>query len=152
MPKIHELDVDEYLYESVRIEPLALEEEFVRMSADLAYWNQRYAAAVREHLTSKIAIERTASHLRIIHRERLTAENPKPPTESMVEAAVNTDEQMDKARAALIDAEVEKVRLAGVLDAVRTKRDMLVSLGAHVRAEMQADPSIRSDVAAGRRR
>jgi len=38
---------------------------------------------------------------------------------------------------------VEKIRLYGVIDAVRTKRDMLISIGAQVRAEMESDPSIR---------
>ena len=120
------------------------------MASDLAYWGQRYAAAVREHLISKIVVERTTSELRIVLREKLTAENPKPPTESMVDSAVNTHDAMDKARARMVEAEVEKVRLNGVLDAVRTKRDMLVSLGAHVRAELQGDPSLRHEARARR--
>ena len=42
------------------------------------------------------------------------------------------------------DADGRRLKLQGVLDAVRTKKDMLVSLGASMRAEMQGDPSIRA--------
>ena len=40
-------------------------------------------------------------------------------------------------------AEVDLVRAKGVCEAVRTRKDMLVSLGAQVRAEMGGEPSVR---------
>jgi len=142
MPQIHEIDVDEYLYDSVRIEPLALEEEYVRMPMDLAYWNQRYSDAVREFLTAKVAREKTLAYLYIKCREDLIASHAKP-TEKMVDAAVAQSDELDQAHARVIDAEVEKSRLGGVVEAVRSKRDMLISLGAHIRAEFQREPSIK---------
>ena len=140
--KLHDLDVDKYLAECVQIFPEGLQEEFVRLPADLAYWNARFAEALRGFLTGKINLDRTEARCRIEERERLGAAGGKV-TESMVESAVEAAPEMEKAREALMEAEVEKVRLYGVLDAIRAKRDMLISLGAQHRAEMAGDPSIR---------
>jgi hypothetical protein len=64
----------------------------------------------------------------------------------MVESAVEMDQRNFDAKMRAIEAEVDEKRLRGVLDAVRTKRDMLISLGAHVRIEMEHDPVIREEV------
>lgn len=140
--KLHDIDVDEYLAESVQVYPESLQEEFVRVPADLAYWNARYAEAVRAYQLSKIDLSRTESALRIEVRESLMAGGAKV-TESMIEAAVVGDDRFHDCRLREVEAEVEKIRLYGVIDAVRTKRDMLISIGAQVRAEMESDPSIR---------
>jgi hypothetical protein len=142
-------DPDEYLRSCVHILPEALEEEFVRLPTDLAYWNGKYAEASREHLVAKMEMDRLRARLLIEHREKLMLTNTKV-TESMVESAVEQDETYGAGRLRLIEAEVEKVRLHGALDAIRTKRDMLISLGAHVRAEMAGDPHLREE-ARGRR-
>jgi hypothetical protein len=115
----------------------------VRVPADLAYWNAQYAAANERFLTAKIEAERTRSSLWLEHRAKLEDAGKKP-TEKMVDAAVESDDRNYDARVALMRAEVEKGRLNGILDAVRTKRDMIVSIGAHQRAEMQGDPSLRA--------
>jgi hypothetical protein len=142
--KLNDIDVDEYLATTVSIEPLALEEEFIKMPADLAYWNERYAEAVRGFLTAKIGRERIEARLHIEIRETLAAKGDKKgPTIADIEAGVSTHPEMIAARDAEIMAEVEKVRLAGVIDAVRAKRDMLVQLGARARIELENDPVIR---------
>lgn len=143
MPKIHDIEVEQFLYDSIRIEPVALQEEYVRMPADLAYWNARFASAYERFATTKVQLSRLEALKRIEHRERLLADTPKV-TESMVEAAVAGDPSVQEIQDDLIAAEVDKVRMNGVVDAVRTKRDMLVSVGAHVRAEMQHDPMVRN--------
>lgn len=145
--KLHDLDVDEFLKDCVTIEPMALEEEFVRLPADLAYWNERYSMANRTFLRAKIDRERTEARLTIQLREELAKTMPegKKPTVDAVGAAVKDHADMNAARNAEIDAEIEKARLYGVLDAVRAKKDMLVSIGAHHRAEMAGDPRIREE-------
>jgi hypothetical protein len=60
------------------------------------------------------------------------------------------DPDGQQARAKEVAADAERVRLYGVLDALRSKRDMLISLGAHIRAEMQHDPMIRERAALDR--
>lgn len=147
--RLDELGVDQYLAECVQIEPLAIEEEFVRVPADLAYWNERYTRAVDAFHRAKIRVSKLEALLSIEHREALTA-NGKA-TEKMIEAAVESDQRLLDARDSLVNAEVEKVRLAGYCEAVRTKRDMIISIGAHLRAEMGGDPSIRSQQAGARK-
>lgn len=143
------VEVEDYLAQSVQIEPLALQEEYVRLPGDVAYWNERYAVALRAHLVLKIDYEKAESRVRIETRETMLADTAakSKPTESMIDAAVAQDEDLRDLRIKLIEAEVEKVRLHGVLEAVRTKRDMLISLGAHVRQEMDHDPVVREQQA-----
>lgn len=140
--QLHDLDVDAYLADSVQIYPEAIQEEYVRLPSDLAYWGQRYTDALRVFLGAKLDMDRTEARVKILCRAELNAKEGKV-TESMVSAAVDQHPDMEKARLALIEAEVEKARLGNVLDAIRAKKDMLVSLGAHVRSEMEHDPLLR---------
>lgn len=140
--KIHDLDVDEYLADCVQVYPEALQEEYVRIPADLAYWNARNSAANRNHLVTKMNRERTVARLQIETRAAFEVAGKKA-TEALVDATVTMSDEYGVARMAEIEAEVEKAKLSGVVDAIRAKRDMLISLGAHVRAEMQGDPSLR---------
>jgi hypothetical protein len=151
MAQLNELEVEDYLADSVQIEPMALQEEYVRIAPDIAYWNARYSKALEMFLRSKIDLDTTEARQYIAHRERMLNAGAKV-TKAQIEAAVTTDQQVIEARMLLVAAEVEKNRLNGVCEAVRTKRDMLVSLGAHVRAEMQGDPSLRTESADVRRR
>lgn len=136
------MDEDKYLQGCISIEPLALQEEYVRISSDLAFWNDRYANALAEERRAKLHLEELSAMLYIKYREDRTGRGEKP-TEAMLKADVTTDTQMHSAEVTLLDAEVARERLRGRLEAIRTKREMLVSLGAHVREEMKGDPSIR---------
>ena len=142
---LHDLSVDQYLAQSVTVEPLQLEEEFVRLPADLAYWHARAADALREYQMSKLEQDKTEANLRIVVREHIIATGGKP-TESQVESGVMLRPEYSEARARTIEAEVDYQRLRGVCEAVRVKRDALVALGQQARAEM-SDPVVRQQVA-----
>lgn len=149
MTKLHDVEVDDYLYRSVTIVPEALQEEYVRLPADLAYWNKRYADAYEEVAKAKVGLSRLEALLRIHHRNELVADNAKV-TESMVDAAVSGDERFQRAQDDLIAADVRRVTMQGNVDAVRAKREMIVSVGAQIRAEMAGDPTIRKQHEAAR--
>jgi hypothetical protein len=144
-------ELAQYLKDCVRIEPLALEEEFVRMPADLAYWNERYAKAVRAHLIAKIDGDRSRAWARQALRIKFT--NPENAhmlgggkvTEALLESHITVYPSVRAADDAEIEAEAKKIRLHGIIEAIRTKRDMLISLGANMRAEMQNDPMIKNE-------
>lgn len=142
---LHDLSVDQYLAQSVTVEPLQLEEEFVRLPADLAYWHARAADALREYQMSKLEQDKTEANLRIVVREHIISTGGKP-TESQVESGMVLRPEYSEARARTIEAEVEYQRLRGVCEAVRVKRDALVALGQQARAEM-SDPVVRQQVA-----
>jgi len=145
------LTVEAYLKECVMVEPLAIEEEFVRLPADLAYWAERYALAYGVEAKAKSHRTRLHALLSIEYRESL-GQSPGVGrvTEALVEAKVENDVRYIAAVNHHIDADVDLVRLKGVVDAIRTKRDMLISIGAHVRAEMGTDPTLRRDHQAAR--
>lgn len=142
---LHDLSVDQYLSQSVTVEPLQLEEEFVRLPADLAYWHARAADALRDYQLAKLEQDKTEANLRIVVRENIIATGGKP-TESQVESGVILRPEYGEARTRTIEAEVEHQRLRGVCDAVRCKRDALIALGQQARAEM-SDPIVRQQVA-----
>lgn len=165
MAKLHDIEIDDWLKSCIEIEPAALEEEFVRLPADYAYWNERFACGLRAFNVAKIQLDRVEARLHIEMRETLTAQaadaaiaeaavaepgtKAKPkravrsPTVDDVNAAVQSCKDYQDARDALLTAEVEKARLYGVLKAIEFKRDALIQLGAKIRVEMQHDPVIR---------
>jgi len=142
MAKLHDIEVDDYLAQCVTMDPLQLEEEFVQLPATLAYWNERYAEAQRGYLRAKVERERASSRLTMECRAVLEAKKGKA-TVGDVEAAVNGHPEYMKTKDLELDTEIEKSRVYGVLDAIRAKKEMLISLGAHIRAEMQGDPTLR---------
>jgi len=137
--RLHE-DEDAYAAECVAINPNSLNDEFSRLPADLAYWNSRYAEVYEEYLRAKDISEQTAANAAVVYRGRSTAKV----TVAEVEAHVILDDDCTASRADEILAEAKKVKYKGIVDAVLAKKEMLISLGAHVRAEMGGDPSMRT--------
>jgi len=146
-PQLPSDDEGQYLRECVRIESSTLEEEFIRLPGDLAYWNHQYSRAYQTYLMAKNDLERVAASCSIIIRTQLGIENKGKVTISEVEQQLVMSADYQRAKGAEIVAEAEKVRLYGVLDALLSKRDMLISLGAHMRQEMQNDPTIKRGLA-----
>lgn len=128
--------------EAVSIDPLNLEAEFADIPARLAEYNEKYAVAFRRHLAAKHLVERTHSTVYLRKREEASGERV---TEALLTARVEVDEEYIDAQQTAAIAESNKVRLWGVLDALRAKRDALISIGAHARAEMAGSPSIRGE-------
>jgi hypothetical protein len=131
----------------VAIEPMALQEEFSRVPSDIAYWNEVYAQAYQAWLELKLARERTWAQA---YQEKQSflltlGKSGRGPTVGEIEAEVTQSSEYLEVRSKEIAAETEKIRTGGMVDALRSKRDMLISLGAHQRAEMQHDPSISSN-------
>lgn len=134
-------ELQDYLESVARIDPLNLNDEFVRLPSDLAYCNARYADALRDHLLAKLKLAQVVAHLRILKRETLGRTNNKV-TESMVDSAVETSEEYITVYTTHVELEIEMVRWKGYAEALRAKKDALISLGAQVRAEMSGDPRI----------
>lgn len=136
--------VDRAVREAVDIDPLAFEDEFKKLPSKLATFNERYARALKRHLTAKANKDRTYYRRMLDIRVELEEKGEKT-TEANIKAHVEADAKYAEAVTAAISAEVEKARLWGVLDALRSKREALISIGAHLRVEMQGAPSIRGE-------
>ena len=135
----------EYVKECTSILPAEqIEDEFRRVSADLAYWNNKFADALREHLRAKATEKQVRASVYLEIRSG-AAEKGEKLTEAMTDAKVETHEDVRDAVDRCIHAEASKARMYGMVDAVRSKKDMLVSIGAQVRAEMQGDPMLRKE-------
>ncbi len=144
---LHDMDVDAYLYDSVTIDPVVdLDDQFRGISAAVAYWNARYADAIEANLKAELEHKRTNAQLYMQHREDLELDKGKV-TEGMVKAAVEQDQLYLETKIESIETEAHKVRMRGVCEAVSSKKDMLQSLGAKLRAEMSGDPVLRAQIA-----
>lgn len=129
------------------IDPTNLQREFADLPGAMAYWVQQYANAAQQYLTMKAAFE--VCEARLATTARVTFEvQGKKATEATITEAVRTTDEWLKARTALIQAEGDKIRIHGIVSTVEAKREMLVSLGAHIRMEMNAFPSVATAAAA----
>lgn len=128
--------------DAVKIDELALDEEFIRFAGDLAYWNAVYSNAIKEYLIEKDECEIIRAKVWIRTKEKTKNDKPKPTVDDL-KAMVTLDKEYKKARARLIDAEAEKESTRRFAEAMVAKRDMLQSLGAKIRVEMLGDPRIR---------
>lgn len=126
---------EDYLKESVDILPEAIREEFVRLPADLAYWGAKYADSVRTYLLKEQAVKECRARNRLGLREQLTAAGKKH-TEGDLDAWVEQTPEYQQCKLEEIEAEAAKLAAKVKMDAVMAKRDMVMSLGAHIRAEM----------------
>lgn len=142
-----DVEMDAYLKQCVGINPEDIQEEFVRIPSDLAYWNARYARALREHLLAKVDRDVLKAQLDPLIRRELMEAGAKL-TEALVKSTIESDDRLIEAERRCVEAEVQKNEVYGYLDAIRSKKEMLISLGAHLRAEMEGDPLIREEAKA----
>jgi hypothetical protein len=148
---ITEAELAKYQTECVDVSELALNQEFVRQSADENFWNERCAMAHKAFNDAKAHLDQLKARKQIEYREVTLPANGKKVTEASVEAYVEIDAEVIGARAKAIDAEVEYKRLWGFRDVLRGKREMILELGAQLRQEMRGDPQLRAEVHEERR-
>lgn len=141
MPNINDLEVDAYLYSCVTLDPTVITDEMSKVSGDFAYWANRYAKSHREFLRAKLLVKRINAQSHAEKRDLLHATRGKA-TVADIDSACTLDEAVQEAEAHFIECEYERENLKGTLEAVRAKRDMLITLGAHMREEMKGNPRI----------
>lgn len=136
--KIHDLDVDDYLYRSVSVDDLILDDELTMVSSDLAYWNTRYSEALEKHLMAKFDLKKTRAKLYIECRVRIEGRGEKA-TVAGIDAELDQEMDLEFAEIEAIEAEAERARLRGIADAVSAKKDVLQTKAAKLRKEMEYD-------------
>jgi hypothetical protein len=124
------------LKECVTIDAAQLHDEFMRIPADYAYYSQQYADAKRVYLLDKMERGSIWARIRLETRETLTMQGERV-TEARLDTEAEINEEYCDAKRKEIMSEVEMVKLYGILEAIKTKREMLISLGAHIRQEMK---------------
>lgn len=127
----------------VTLEAENLQGEFVKYTSDLAYWGSLLASAKQMESLAKLTKDTTAAELDGAARDVLAGD--KKPTEGAIAAWVAKHPAMQEAEKGVIQATFEVDRVRAIWEALRSKRDMLVGLGAQQRAEMQHEPSVKME-------
>ena len=114
-----------------------LTEEFVRFSATLAYWSERYADAEYEADAADIGVKKARAMAFLVvasqNARRAKAEKHARPT---LDALAEQNSALAQAEALALGKRRTATRYKGYVEALRAKRDMLVQLGARRRAEL----------------
>jgi hypothetical protein len=149
MAKIFDLDVEDFVAESVALsaDPGRVDEEMQRIPSLIAYWNAKLADATTDHLRRDLALD----VVRAETRQRVQIENDgKKMTVADLDALVTLDPAVQEAHNARIEADGTARTVRGMVDAIAAKRDMLQSIGARLRLELQHDLSVRAQRAGER--
>ncbi len=125
-------------------DPVDMTADLVRIPGDMAYWTAAFAEAERGVQTLKVEIKVAEGRAWLAARKRQEM-NGKKPTDKTTEAMVAVDEAVVTLRTALAEYVAKRKHLEGIVDAIKTKRDMLITLGANQRKEMDAlNASVRA--------
>lgn len=128
--------------EAVTIMPEVIQDEYIRVPSDLARFNHIFAQANKRFLRASYNMKQLEAQLYVAVRQAILAMGGKP-TEAQIEAGVRTTPAYQAACDEMVEAEYEKADAYGNVDAIRSKKEMLISLGAHIRSELEGDPSLR---------
>ena len=138
------LDIkDPFLREVIDIDPLQIDVHFRRVPAELAYYNEQYTVALGAYLIAKHKVDQTKAEL-YQHLSEDSVTNGKRKTVAALEADIEASDEYIAARQTLIACEVAKQEARGKISTVEAKKEMLISLGAHIRIEL-SDPIIRTE-------
>lgn len=107
--------------------------DFAHQAAIYGWIANLVAAAEARHASSKHKRETEYADAYVHYREELSLSGK--PTEAMVNNAIMLDDTYQLAKQEELAAEQEYKTLKALSDALKMRADMLISLGAHVRAE-----------------
>lgn len=133
------------------IEEAAIHGHFLRLSSDLAYFNGIYSDVLGLLRVAERRLEFGEADIRLEYRQS-TQPSGKAATEGYIDECVKADHRYRKLREEVDNAEVLKSRVSGVVDAIRSKKEMLITVGANMRAELEGDPMIREGGPKGARK
>lgn len=118
--------------------PQVLMQEFVRLPADLAYYNAVYSETLRLVLHAKKARDVREATLTIDFKKGDPPEGLRSMSESVVVALIEQDLTFIALQDDVIAAEVLRSRLGGIVEAIKAKRESLTSLGMLMQAELRS--------------
>lgn len=147
-------ETDAEIERQVKIRPEAIQVEYAELPTHLSRWVARRVRATKVHRlaemeakAAKADAEQEAERVEETVRQRVKKDHPGL-TVADTQAAVVTDPEYQRARKAVtetarrvdrtvIEAAEEKEKAAGMVEVLQTKSQMLISLGADIRADKQ---------------
>jgi hypothetical protein len=132
-----------FLEECLEISPADLNDEFMKIPGQIAFWNERYATATYKHQTAKLHFERERARLFVALRNRPEPNTKKPPPMDAISALCDDDDDLFELAEEVARKDAERIKLKGICEAMLRKADMLQSIGAKLREEHRTDHSVR---------
>ena len=126
--------------QAATIDPGSMQREFAEYPGVLSRWGGRYADAISEASALAEELEDLEAEVYL----ELRARKAQGQTEAELKALVRTDRRVKLKRAMALAAKSKQTRYEKkVIAALHAKKEMLVSLGAHQRAELGGDPLVK---------
>lgn len=140
MTKIKGLDgFEDQFAKDVAVDPDLLKEEYAKQAADRAYYGELYVRALEAALDASGERERVEAAVWLELKGKPPEEGKKPLSDDGVKNAVRVDARVAVANKAEVRALASKERANQRLKAISEKGEMLVSLGADRRAELEGE-------------
>lgn len=117
--------------------PGALNQELINLPGEVARWGFRAAHALADYNSAKQAREEAWALAGDAARAHLLEASARPTVAQIEGLAIRTDTYRAAAKAES-DAEVRLKRYQAVMEALRAKREALITLGANLRSELQS--------------
>jgi hypothetical protein len=135
--------------ESVSINAIAIQTEYEMLPSTLYRYIKAKTAAVWEHRMAELDDEIEEENIRLEIREanenahaQASGERAKKLTVDEVKAMVITSPRYRISKAKVIEAAKAKDEAIGLVEAIQSKKEMLISLGCDIRADKQSGISI----------
>jgi hypothetical protein len=122
----------------IEIDHNDLNHAFLRQAALYAYYASVHAATIRRESQAKLMLEIEEAKIAKTIRDKAAAESAKI-TEKQIEQEISRTPSYIKAAFAYNDAKAQSALTAGMVEAFRQRRDMLIQLGANSREEMKGE-------------
>ncbi len=123
--------------------------EFASFPGQFSWWVVYCAASQGQFEKAKLHMDVTKAETDGVVRQKLIADGIKI-TEAAVSAQIRLNDKYRKAETTVGAARQRYELFRAGVEAMRSKKDMLISLGAHKRAEMDSEISINTQTAKDR--
>lgn len=124
------------------IDPALIDEEFIKLPGELARYSQLHVEASQDAEQADFNLEIIEASISLTIRDHAKNLGEKV-TVDYVQAKMRVDPKWQAARRDAIEARTQEAAAKAMVNAVLAKRDMLISYGAHLRAQWGGDPSTR---------
>ena len=124
-----------------KIDKENLDLEFTKFTADYSYYSYQFSIIYTEELKAKARLERIEFLLYKKYRKELGKADKKF-TEKLIESSIRTDNNYILAEEEWLKCRERLVYYSNLLKVLDKKKDMLISLGAQMRAELSAKLTI----------
>ena len=123
----------------------AIQQEYIELPSTRYKFSRRHIASARAHRLAELEDEIEEQKIRAdLKRVADESNPPKKLTVADMEQIVILDPRYRQSKERVINAREAMDQAAAIVASISDKKEMLVSLGADLRTEKEADPSIRT--------